>query len=113
MSAFVVFSMMGFYPVVPGVPVYEFSSPVFDKITMSLQNGKTLELIAKDTSKDNKYITGVKLNGKTSDKVWFRHDQITDGLKIDLQMSDTPNKDLGAAPANYPPSSINLDPANF
>ena len=48
MSAFVVFSMMGFYPVTPGVPVYNLASPVFDRITIRLHNGKTLIIICRN-----------------------------------------------------------------
>ena len=49
MSAFVVFSMMGFYPVTPGVPVYDLGSPVFDRVTIRLHNGKTLRIVATTT----------------------------------------------------------------
>lgn len=113
MSAFVVFSMMGFYPVVPGVPVYEFGSPIFDKVTFSLDNGKILELVANGTSKDHKYITSVKVNGETRSKLWFSHAEIIGGSKIELQMSDTPNKELGSSDSDLPPSSKALDPAAF
>ncbi len=51
MSAFVVFSMMGFYPVTPGIPTYDIGSPVFDKVTIHLQNGKEFVILAHNTSR--------------------------------------------------------------
>ncbi|HWH70259.1 MAG TPA: glycoside hydrolase family 92 protein, partial [Candidatus Sulfotelmatobacter sp.] len=110
MSAFVVFSMMGFYPVVPGVPVYELGSPVFDRVSIRLHNGKELRLVAKNNSHDNKYLQSVRLNGKAQNRVWFRHADVLKGLTLDLQMSDTPNSSLGTDSAELPPSSISLDP---
>jgi predicted alpha-1,2-mannosidase len=110
MSAFVVFSMMGFYPVVPGVPVYEMGSPVFEKVTIQLSNGKKLRLVAKNTSRDNKYISSLQLNGQAQSKVWFRHEDVLKGLTITADMSDTPNLKLGREAADVPPSSLTLDP---
>lgn len=113
MSAFVVFSMMGFYPVTPGVPVYDIGSPVFDKIAIRLQNGKTLKIVAKNNSRHNKYVESVRVNGQPRSQLWFRHTDIAAGGTIELQMSNTPNTQLGAAPADFPPSSMALDPAAF
>lgn len=113
MSAFVVFSMMGFYPVVPGIPVYEFGSPVFEKVTFTLQDGKSLELVAKGASRENKYINSVTLDGKSSKTLWFRHADLAKGMKIELNMSDTPNKQLGTADADLPPSERLLDPSKL
>lgn len=113
MSAFVVFSMMGFYPVVPGIPVYEMGSPVFEKVTIEQQNGRFLEINAKGSSRDHKYIKGIQLNGKPGSALWFRHDDVLNGLKIDIDMSDTPNKQLGSAEADLPPSGMAVDPGVF
>jgi len=113
MSAFVVFSMMGFYPVVPGVPVYEMGSPVFDKVTIQLANGKKLRLIAKNTSADNKYIRSLRCNGQPQNQLWFRHADVLNGLTIAAEMSDTPNLKLGARSEDFPPSSLALDPATL
>jgi predicted alpha-1,2-mannosidase len=113
MSAFVVFSMMGFYPVTPGVPTYDLGSPVFDKVTIHLKNGKDFSIIAHGTSLDNKYIEGIRINGHASDQVWFRHSDIAQGGVIDLTMGDTPNKALGAAPPTFPPASMTIDPEAY
>jgi predicted alpha-1,2-mannosidase len=113
MTAWVVFSMMGFYPVTPGVPVYDLGSPVFDRVAIRLHNGKTLQIFARNNSRDNKYIQSLKLNGKPLQQVWFRHADIVNGGTLELQMSNTPNKELGALPAAFPPSRMNLDPDNL
>jgi predicted alpha-1,2-mannosidase len=111
--AFVVFSMMGFYPVTPGIPVYEFGSPVFDRVTIQLPNAKTFEISSRNNSKDNKYIGNIRLNGQPMSKVWFRHADLTAGGKIELDMQNTPNLLLGAAVADYPPSGMAVDPSVY
>jgi predicted alpha-1,2-mannosidase len=110
MSAFIVFSMMGFYPAVPGVPAYELGSPVFDKVTIKLHNGKTLRLACKNNSHDNKYLKSVRMNGRVQNRLWFRHADVLHGLNLELEMSNTPNTTLGVAPADAPPSSMDFDP---
>jgi putative alpha-1,2-mannosidase len=113
MSAFVVFSMMGFYPVTPGLPAYDLASPVFDRITIRLANGKSLKIVCRNNSRDNKYIQSVVLNGKPLPQVWFKHADIQNGGTIELQMGNVPNEKLGADSASLPPSAIAVDPASL
>ncbi len=113
MSAFVVFSMMGFYPVTPGLPVYDVGSPVFDSVTIRLQNDKKLKIIARSTSKDNKYVQRIQMNGKPLNQAWFRHSDIVNGGTLDMYMGSIPNKMLGADPAVFPPCSRSVDPQNL
>jgi predicted alpha-1,2-mannosidase len=113
MSAFVVFSMMGLYPVTPGVPIYDITSPVFDRVTIRLHNGKTFSIVCRHNSKDNKYIQSVALNGRSQSKVWIRHADVVDGSTLELQMGDTPNTKLGSDPADLPPSTLATDPKTF
>ncbi|MGA2051103.1 MAG: glycoside hydrolase domain-containing protein, partial [Terracidiphilus sp.] len=113
MSAFVVFSMMGFYPVTPGIPAYDIGSPVFDKTTIHLRNGKDFVIVAHHTSHDNKYVQSIYLNGKPLEQVWFRHTDIANGGTLELTMSDTPNTSLGAAVSSFPPASIDVHPEDF
>ena len=113
MTAFVVFSMMGFYPVTPGVPAYDIGSPVFDRVTINLHNGKTLRIVAKNNSHDNKYVQSIRLNGKPSTNVWFRHADIANGGTLELEMGNTPNRTLGADAASLPPSALALDPTTL
>lgn len=95
MSAFVVFSAMGFYPVTPGVPTYTIGSPLFENITIDLPGGKQFQLIANNCSVVNKYIQSAKLNGKVLDTPWFTHDQLVSGGKLELEMGSKPNKTWG------------------
>lgn len=95
MSAFVVFSSMGFYPVTPGTPVYTIGSPVFENVTIDLPNGKKFQMIANKCSIQNKYIQSAKFNGKVIDAPWFTHDQLVAGGKLELEMGPLPNKKWG------------------
>jgi predicted alpha-1,2-mannosidase len=113
MSAFVVFSMMGFYPVTPGVPIYNLASPVFNRLSIRLHNGKTLRIVCRDNSEDNKYIQSIRLNGRPLDRVWIRHADLVHGATLEMQMSHTPNTKLGSGPSALPPSGLNFDPAKM
>jgi len=104
MSAFVVFSQMGFYPVTPGSPTYNIGSPFFSEITLQLGNGKTFKVIAKNFSEENKYIQSAKLNGKVWNKPWFNHDDISRGGILELTMGNKANTQWGSAPEDAPPS---------
>jgi predicted alpha-1,2-mannosidase len=95
MSAFVVFSSMGFYPITPGLPVYTIGSPVFKKVTIDLPNGKQFTLIANNCSVINKYIQSAKFNGQPINTPSFTHDQLTAGGKLELEMGPKPNKSWG------------------
>ena len=96
MSAFVVFSSMGFYPVTPGKPFYALGSPVFSKVTIALDNGKQFTLIAHSSSTVNKYIQHARINGAELRKPWFTHRQLMDGGTVELEMGPKPNKQWGA-----------------
>ncbi|HEY3707628.1 MAG TPA: GH92 family glycosyl hydrolase [Terracidiphilus sp.] len=113
MSAFVVFSMMGFYPVTPGIPVYDIASPVFEKVTIHLENGKDFVILAPGASRQNKYVEKVVLNGKPLDRVWFHHADIAQGGVLELTMGDAPNKSLGAASSSFPPDKISIHPEDY
>ena len=95
MTAFVVFSAMGFYPVTPGVPVYTIGSPVFEKVAIDLPNGKTFQVIANKSSVKNKYIQSAKFDGKVLETPWFTHQQLVAGGKLELEMGPLPNKTWG------------------
>lgn len=104
LSAFVVFSMMGFYPVTPGLPVYHIGSPFFSSIELKMSNGKTLEIIARNCSEENKYIQSAKLNGKVWTKPWFSHEDIVNGGKLEFVMGNRCNKEWGSGAEDVPPS---------
>lgn len=113
MSAFVVFSMMGIYPVTPGLPVYNVTSPVFDQVKIHLHNGKTIKILAKNNSANNKYIQQLRLNGRTLEQVWFRHADIANGGTLEMNLGNTPNTRLGSNAEAFPPSAIDCDPSRL
>ncbi|TDQ08150.1 GH92 family glycosyl hydrolase [Pedobacter metabolipauper] len=98
MSAFVVFSSMGFYPVTPGTPIYTIGSPLFEKVSIDLPNGKQFQLIANNCSVINKYIQSAKFNGKVLNTPFFTHEQLVAGGKLELEMGSKPNKSWGIDP---------------
>ena len=106
MSAFVVFSSMGFYPATPGIPVYTIGSPVFEEIKIQLENGKTFTVKAPGCSVVNKYILSAKLNGQPLTKTWFTHEELMNGATLELEMGAKPNKTWGSAPEDAPPSGL-------
>lgn len=110
MSSFVVFSMLGLYPVTPGVPVYNIVSPFFDTVSIHLHNGKTIWITCKDNSMNNKYIQSIRLNGRPLNQVWLRHADLVNGAVLDLQMGNTPNTQLGSDPSTFPPSEMDVNP---
>jgi predicted alpha-1,2-mannosidase len=102
MSAWYVFSAMGFYPVAPGTGQYALGSPLFKKITLTLENGKKFVIDAKGNSHENIYINSAQLNGKTYDKNFITHKEIMDGGVLHFDMSKTPNKTRGIAEEDFP-----------
>lgn len=109
MTSFVVFSYMGFYPVTPGMPVYNIGSPVFDDVRIDLGNGKFFEVEAINNSPENKYIQSASLNGEIWDKPWFSHSDLISGGKLVLQMGPKANRNWGSLLKDAPPSSEKMD----
>ena len=109
MSAFYVFSALGFYPVSPGVPVYTIGSPLFDKSEIRLANGKVFTVIAHGVSQENKYIQSAKLNGAQYTKTWFTHEDVINGGTLELFMGNRPNKKWGVGKGMNPPSGEFVD----
>lgn len=103
-SSWYVLSAIGFYPVCPGSPVYEIGSPIFEKTTIRLGNGKEFTISANHVSSQNKYIQSARLNGKPLVKAWFHHSDIAGGGNLELEMVSTPNTRWGSAPEDAPPS---------
>lgn len=106
MTAFVVFSQLGFYPVSPGIPVYTIGSPIFTKSSIQLDNGKVFTVNAKNASWSNKYIQSATLNGQPLNRTWFTHDDLVNGGTLELIMGDRPNKNWGLE--SPPPSAADM-----
>ena len=104
MSAWYVISALGFYAVDPVSGNYVFGTPLFDRATVQLGNGKTLLVEAKRSSPGAKYIQAIEFNGKPYSKAWFPHSAIVNGATIVFTMSAEPNKEFGAEESVAPPS---------
>jgi predicted alpha-1,2-mannosidase len=104
MSAWLVFSMAGLYPVTPGTPYYVLGSPVFEETSFELDHGKKFKIIAKGVSDQAIYIQSAKLNGKTFTKTYISHEDLTGGGSLVLEMGTKPNETSGKAVTDAPPS---------
>ena len=95
MSAWYVFSAMGFYPVTPGQNTYAIGSPIFDKITINLENGKKFVISTKKNSEQNKFIQIASLNGTVYQHSYITHEQIMNSGELVFVMNGKPNKSWG------------------
>jgi predicted alpha-1,2-mannosidase len=105
MSAWYVFSAMGFYPVNPDNGTFMIGSPIFPKAAIHLKGDKSFTVIAHNVSKQNKYIQSAKLNGKTYNKPYITYQDITQGGTLEFQMGSEPNKQWGASLKSLPPET--------
>jgi len=90
MSAWYVFSALGFYPVNPADGKYVFGTPQFSEITINLPNKKSFVVKAQNLTIQNIYIKKVLLNGKEYDKGYITHQQLLEGGILEFQMLDKP-----------------------
>jgi len=106
MSAWLVFSAMGFYPVTPGTTDYILGSPLFNKVTIRPGNGNEFIVSAPANNSENRYVKSVKVNNKPHEFSYFSHDKILAGGTLEFEMSPTPNTQWAAATAHRPMTSI-------
>ena len=109
-SAWYVFSAMGFYPVCPGSNQYVLGVPYFDKLTLHLENGKSLTVTAKGNSDNTRYVNAMTLNGETYNHNYLTHDAVMNGGNIVFDMSTTPNTQRGTLAEDVPYSLSNEMP---
>lgn len=95
MSAWLLFSYMGFYPVCPATPYYMIGSPVFQKLTLNLENGKAFTIIAENASSENIYIQRAELNGQPYTHNYLLHEDIMKGGELHFVMGNKPNPAWG------------------
>lgn len=112
MSAWYVMSALGLYPVCPGNPEYILTSPLFDKVTLNLENGKKFVISAENQSLENKYIQSVTLNGEPYTHSYITHNDIMKGGELHFVLSDVPNKSWGIALSDRPVSRVGLQVAD-
>ena len=103
MSAWLVFSMTGFYPVCPGTPYYIIGAPSFDEVTINLENGKQFQVILSNVSDVNFYIQSATLNGESFDRAWLSHTEIITGGELVFEMGPEPNKKWASEESSLPP----------
>ena len=106
MSAWYIFSALGFYPVCPGSEQYAIGSPIVDKAIIHLEDGKSFTILAKNNNVQNVYINSAKLNGKEYTKSFLTFDDIIKGGTFELEMNNAPNTKWGSADNDVPVTKI-------
>lgn len=104
MSAWYVFSAMGFYSFNPADQNYLIGSPLFDEVKINMENGKKFIIKANNLSEKNIYINLTTLNGKDLTRSFITHQEILNGGVLEFEMADIPNKTMWNEPASFPPS---------
>ncbi len=104
MSAWYVFSALGFYPVNPVSSEYVIGSPLVEESIMFLPNGKTFRVITNNNSDKNIYIQNATLNGKSYSKNYITHNDLVAGGLLKLEMGIKPNKNWGNRNNDVPSS---------
>jgi predicted alpha-1,2-mannosidase len=100
MSAWYIFSSLGFYPVFTASGQYVLGSPLFDKAIINLGNGKRFIIETINNTSENIYIQSAELNGKKHDSSFISHDDIMQGGTLRIYMGDKPNYNFGQNPAS-------------
>jgi predicted alpha-1,2-mannosidase len=109
-SAWYVLSSLGFYPVTPGTDEYVFGSPLFEKATLKFENGKELIIEAEGNNRQNIYIHDIKLNNKSLDRNFIRHDELLKGGNLVFKLGLEREMNRGTGKEAFPFSiSVNTD----
>lgn len=98
MSAWLIFTSLGFYPVTPGSGEYVIGRPFVDHAVLHLPNGRRFSIVADNLSDTNGYVGSVRLNGQPLARAFIRHDEIMKGGELHFVMQATPNKSWGTDP---------------
>ncbi|MFQ5690405.1 MAG: GH92 family glycosyl hydrolase [Gemmatimonadota bacterium] len=106
MSAWYVFSALGFYPANPVGGIYVLGSPLFEESELDVGRGRAFRVVAEGVSERNRYIRSARLNGRPLSRSWIRHQEITAGGELRLEMGPEPNPEWGRDPAARPPSGL-------
>ena len=110
MSAWAVFSCMGFYPATPAAGYYVLGLPRFERTRLTFESGKQFEVIAKNLSEQNCYVKSVKLNGKPLARSFITFEEVFEGGTLEFTMTDQPNSTWATEPKDCPEVHINGDP---
>ncbi len=107
MSAWYIFSVMGFYPVCPGTDQYVLGAPYLPYLKLNLPNGKIIEIKAHGVSDKKCYVKTLKWNGRTYDKMYITHNNLLQGGVWEFEMSASPNRHRGLLKEDKPYSLTN------
>lgn len=102
MSAWYVFTALGFYPVTPGSNEYIIGRPFLPRATLNLHNGKRFTIVAEGLDDAHAYIAGVTLNGKPLRRAYLTHEEILAGGELRFTMQDAPNREWPGMDAQAP-----------
>ncbi|WP_336966495.1 GH92 family glycosyl hydrolase [Sphingobium aquiterrae] len=102
MSAWLMFTGLGFYPVTPGSLEYVIGRPFVSRAVLNLPNGKRFTILTDGLSDANPYVGRVMLNGKPLERSYLRHEEIMAGGELRFTMQAAPNRNWGASPAARP-----------
>jgi predicted alpha-1,2-mannosidase len=106
MSAWYVFSALGFYPVCPGSDVYAIGSPIFDKATLTVGTNRQFIIVAQNNGPQRPYIRAASLNDKPLDRVFLRHGEIVSGGEVKFEMDSMPDYHWAVGENARPPSLL-------
>ncbi|MEG9434904.1 GH92 family glycosyl hydrolase [Edaphobacter sp. HDX4] len=102
MSAWLIFTSLGFYPVAPASNEYVIGRPFVDRATLMLPDGKTFRIVAEKMSAENRYVESVSLNGKPLERSYLLHEEIVHGGELRFVMGPEPNRKWAVAPSSRP-----------
>jgi predicted alpha-1,2-mannosidase len=102
MSAWLLFTLLGFYPVAPASNEYVIGRPFLDQATLNLSNGKHFRIITEKMSPGNRYIASISLNNKTLTRNFLRHEEIMQGGELRFTMGPKPNLTWAIQPSSRP-----------
>jgi predicted alpha-1,2-mannosidase len=108
LSAWYLFSALGFYPVNPAEGTYVLGAPLVDRAAIDLGGGTTFIVESDALGDDQQYVKGVTLNGKPLDRCWISHEEIAAGGTLRFSMASEPNRSWATAPESAPPSMTKL-----
>ena len=106
MSAWYVFSALGFYPVCPGTQDYILGSPIFDQATLTVAPGRQFSIVSRDNGPQRPYIRAAALNKGTLNKVFLTHSQLVAGGQLTLDMDSMPNTLWAIAETDRPSAPL-------
>jgi len=92
MSAWYILNAMGFYQVTPGSPIYTIGRPIFEKVEIPLDTGKTFTIITENNTAENKYVQEFYLNDVKQENLFFKHSDIKNGSTLKIVMGNSPKK---------------------